>query len=197
MKYSDELRQSAKGNYQWMATNSPYFKRDMWGLDVHDLLQPTKAGGIWGITEDENPVKCRKGEYFFYKVFACLFSSQIGKMKFRASDLFKGEDTKTGFDNLIAGDFDTEAVLNSLLSVDFTIDVLLTVVEKDGNYKQSVLALPDFIDRGGSKYLRKSIETKIEKGEQFTTDFYSLDYQNFVAPVAESTEEVAPEEIPF
>lgn len=186
MKYSDEVRMSTKGNFQWMARNSEYFKRDMWGLDLPDLLKATPAGGFWGITEDENPVKCRKGEYFFYKVFYSLFSS---KMKFPAANLFNGDD-KTSFDNLLAGDFDCEGMMAALKLRDFTIEVLLTVVEKDGNYKQSVLALPDFIDRGGSQYLRKSIETKIEKGEQFTTDFYSLDYQDFVDSVAESTEEI-------
>lgn len=193
MKYSDEVRMSTKGNFQWMARNSEYFKRDMWGLDLPDLLKPTSSGGIWGITADEDPVKCRKGEYFFYKVFYSLFSS---KMKFPAANLFNGDD-KTSFDNLLTGDFDCEGMMAALKLRDFTIEVLLTVVEKDGNYKQSVLALPDFIDRGGSQYLRKSIETKIEKGEQFTTDFYTLDYQDFVAPVAESTEEVTTEEIPF
>jgi len=198
MKYSDELKQSSAGNYQWMATNSTYFKRDMWGIDTADLLKNTKDGGIWGITEDEAPVKCRDGEYFFYKVFASLFSSQIGKMNFRASDLYKGKETKTSFDNLISGDFDTQAVLDSLLAANFTIDVLLTVTEKDGNYKQSVLPFPDYVDRGGSQYLRKSIEKKIEKGDQITTNFYSLDYQEFnPTPVVEETPEVTPDVIPF
>lgn len=191
MKYSDELKQSSAGNYQWMATNSKYFKRDMWGADLPDLLRTKSDGGIWGITEEENPVKCRKGEYFFYKVFASLFSSQIGKMNFKASDLYKGEETKTGFDNLLSGDFDTQAVLNSLLAADFSIEVLLTVTEKDGNYKQSVLPFPDYVDRGGSQYLRKSIEKKIERGEQITTDHYSVDYREFQPVVAN------PEAIPF
>lgn len=189
MKYSDELKQSSAGNYQWMATNSKYFKRDMWGADLPDLLRTKSDGGIWGITEEENPVKCRKGEYFFYKVFASLFSSQIGKMNFKASDLYKGEETKTGFDNLLSGDFDTQAVLNSLLAADFSIEVLLTVTEKDGNYKQSVLPFPDYVDRGGSQYLRKALEKKIERGEQITTDHYSVDYQEF--------QPVNPEAIPF
>lgn len=193
MKYSDELKQSSAGNYQWMATNSTYFKRDMWGIDTADLLKSTKDGGIWGITEDEVPVKCRDGEYFFYKVFASLFSSQIGKMSFRASDLYKGKETKTSFDNLISGDFDTQAVLDSLLAANFTIEVLLTVTEKDGNYKQTVLPFPDYVDRGGSQYLRKSIEKKIEKGDQITTNHYSLDYQEFKpAVVVEATPEVIP-----
>jgi len=196
MKYSSELKMSGAGNYQWMATNSKYFKRDMWGLDTADLLKNTNDGGIWGITEDEAPVKCREGEYFFYKVFASLFSSQIGKMNFRASDLYKGKDTKTSFDNLISGDFDCQAVLDSLLAANFTIEVLLTVTEKEGNFKQTVLPFADYVDRGGSQYLRKSIEKKIEKGDQITTDHYSLDYQEF-NPTSKVVEEVTPETIPF
>lgn len=187
MKYSDELKQSSAGNYQWMATNSEYFKRDMWGLDLPDLLKTNSDGGIWGITEEESPIKCRKGEYFFYKVFYSLFSS---KMKFPVINLFNG-DTNTSFDNVLAGNFDCEGMMHALKSREFSLEVLLTVVEKDGNYKQAVLPLPDYVDRGGSQYLRKSIEKKIEKGDQITTDHYSVDYQEFKPVTA------TPEHIPF
>lgn len=189
MKYSDELVVSSAGNYQWMATSSEYFKRDMWGLDLPDLLKTNSDGGIWGLTVEEQPIKCRKGEYFFYKVFYSLFSS---KMKFPVINLFNG-DTNTSFDNVLAGDFDCEGMMVALKSREFSLEVLLTVTEKEGNFKQTVLPFSDYVDRGGSQYLRKALEKKIEKGDQITTDHYSLDYQEFnPTPVVAETSEHIP-----
>ena len=181
IQFSDEIVQTAAGNYEWLATDKPsetkYYFESMYATE-DTLLRGTAETGFWGMTSDKKPRKARKGERQYYEFLHTLISS---KRRYPIKMLFE-EPTKDDQGNIIQGDGTsfTELLANKLdipgllaafaqagkiknVLVDdewieviqpeelwgATIDLCLTVTEKDGKYTQTCLA--DKFMRTGDK----------------------------------------------
>lgn len=161
--FSNEIVQTSAGNFEWIATVQPDEKRKtyfeaMWAGE-DNLLREGEGGQIWGMTEDKKPRKARKGERQYYEFLHTLISS---KKYYTIETLFKESNDGTSFDSMLNGTFDIPALMtvfaklgqykgvktgdewNDVLQPESeweaTIDVLLTVTEKDGKYTQTALA---------------------------------------------------------
>lgn len=143
-----------------------YFE-SMWAGE-DNLLREGQDGQLWGMTEDKAPRKARKGERAYYEFIHTLISSKRRypiDLLFKEPDVENGAIVKgdgTSFSELLSGQFDIEGLLSAfdqsgrfknVLTGDTwekveqpqnqweaTIDVLLTVTEKDGKYTQTALA---------------------------------------------------------
>jgi len=185
IQFSDEIVETTTGKFEWLATVQPDDKRktyfeSMWD-DGNSLLRVTDAGQMWGMTEDKEPRKARKGERAYYEFLHTLISS---KKYYTIKTLFTESNDGTSFDSLLANQLDIPALLTLFASLgqykgvkvddewvdvlqpedqwEATIDVLLTVTEKDGKYTQTCLA-DKFIrtgDTGGVARMEKQNEKR-------------------------------------
>ena len=146
-----------------MATVQPDEKRktyfeSMWAGE-DNLLREGVDGQIWGMTEDKQPRKARKGERQYYEFLHTLISS---KRYYTIKTLFTESGDRTSFTSVLDGTLDIPALLTLFSNLgavkptlvneewvdvpqpedqwEATIDVLLTVTEKDGKYTQTALA---------------------------------------------------------
>jgi len=163
-----------------MATVQPDDKRKtyfetMWAGE-DNLLREGQDGQLWGMTEDKKPRKARKGERQYYEFLHTLISS---KKYYTIEKLFTESNDGTSFNDLLNGTLDIPALMvvfsklgeykgvktgdewNDVLQPEnqwqATIDVLLTVTEKDGKFTQTALA-DKFIRTGytqGITYMEK------------------------------------------
>lgn len=144
-----------------------YFE-SMWAGE-DNLLRTNEAGAIWGLTPDKNPRKARKGERQYYEFLHTLISSKRRypihllfeePEKDLDGNIIKGDGTS--FTELLKGQLDIDGLLSAFTQAgrfknvlngdtwerveqpqdkwEATIDVLLTVTEKDGKYTQTALA---------------------------------------------------------
>lgn len=161
--FSDEIVQTSGGNFEWLATVQPDEKRktyfeSMWAGE-DNLLREGVDGQIWGMTEDKQPRKARKGERAYYEFLHTIIS---GKKYYTIKTLFTDSNDGTSFDDLLKGTFNAGELLGAFKLLgqykgvktgdewtdvlqpesewEATIDVLLTVTEKDGKYTQTALA---------------------------------------------------------
>jgi len=178
--FSNEIVETPNGNFEWIATVQPADKRKtifeaMWAKE-DNLIRQGEDGQIWGMTEDKAPRKARKGERQYYEFLHTLISS---KKYYTIEKLFTESNDGTSFNDLLNGTLDIPALMvvfaklgeykgvktgdewNDVLQPESeweaTIDVLLTVTEKDGKYTQTSLA-DKFIRTGytqGITYMEK------------------------------------------
>jgi len=141
-----------------------------------NLIRQGEDGQFWGMTEDKKPRKARKGERPYYDFIHTLISS---KRYYPIEKLFEEANDGTSFNDVLNNTLDIPAlmvvfsklgeykgvktdgewenVLQPESEWEATIDVLLTVTEKEGKYTQTALA-DKFIRTGhtqGITYMEK------------------------------------------
>lgn len=128
--------------------------------DGSSLLRTKPDGSIWGLTEDKAPRKARKGERQYYEFIHTLMSS---KFRYKIEKLFEESGDGTSFNELLENKLDCEGLVKAFQQAgryknvqqedgswmqieqpedqwEATIDVLLTVTEKDQKYFQTCFA---------------------------------------------------------
>lgn len=148
----------------------------MWATDDTLLRQNESTGAMWGMTEDKNPRKARKGERAYYEFIHTLISS---KKSYPVKYLFLETGDGTSFNELLEDKLDVPGLLEAFSQAGryknvkegddwvqieqpkenwkATIDVLLTVTQKDGKYTQT--CFPD-------KFIRTGYTAGITKMEE-------------------------------
>lgn len=178
--FSDEVNVTPTGKFEWMATTQPddqrktYFE-SMWD-DGSTLLRQTANGAIWGLTEEKQPRKARKGERVYYEFLHTLFSS---KRRYPVELLFQESGDGTSFNDLLNNQLDCDGLVAAFQQAgryknvqtdgnwerveqpqdqwEATIDVLLTVTEKDQKYIQT--CFPDkFIRTGYTQGITRMVD---------------------------------------
>ncbi len=150
---------TSAGNYEWVATTQPDDRKTYFESlydDGNSLLRGTAETGFWGMTADKAPRKARKGERQYYEFIHTLISS---KRRYPIAMLFQKNNDGTSFDELLDNKTDVEGLLSAFAQAgkfknvqvdgnwetveqpvenwEATIDLLLTVTEKDGRYTQT------------------------------------------------------------
>lgn len=219
INFSDEIVQTPAGNFEWIATVQPdderktYFE-SLWARE-DNLLRQSESGAMWGMTEDKNPRKARKGERAYYEFLHTIISS---KRRFPINLLFQEPELDseglivkgdgTSFTEILLDKFDAEGLLSAFkqagrfknVQVDgqwsqveqpaenweATIDILLTVTEKDNQYKQTCLA-DKFIRTGYTQGLARMIAQNEKRAFVYNKEggdrkiHYTIEPQEFVA----------------
>ena len=219
INFSDEIVETPAGNNEWIATVQPederktYFE-SMWARE-DNLLRTNESGAMWGMTEDKNPRKARKGERAYYEFLHTIISS---KRRFPINLLFQEPELDqngiivkgdgTSFTEILLDKFDAEGLLSAFkqagryknVQVDgqwiqveqpaenweATIDILLTVTEKDNQYKQTCLA-DKFIRTGYTQGLARMIAQDQKRSFVYNKEggdrkiHYTIEPQEFVA----------------
>lgn len=173
------------------------------------------TGAMWGMTDDKLPRKARKGERAYYEFLHTIISSKKRfpiNLLFQEPEfdqngvIVKGDGTS--FTEILLDKFDAEGLLSAFklagryknVQVDgqwsqveqpaenweATIDILLTVTEKDNQYKQTCLA-DKFIRTGYTQGLARMIAQNEKRAFVYNKEggdrkvHYTIEPQEFVA----------------